>query len=315
MTLLDALLLRAGYNSALVALGAALLGAGGGLIGTILLLRRRSMLSDAISHATFPGLVLAFLVAAATFGEGRVLPLLLLGSAASAALGAFAADAIAARTRLGEDAAIASVLASFFGLGLVLASWLQGLPIGGRAGLEQFLLGSAAGMLRHEAELVAAIAALSTLATLVLLKEWRLLCFDPAFARTQGWNVRALDRLLLGLLLVQIVAALQIVGLVLAVAIVVLPAVVARLWVERLAAMLAVAAVTGAFGGWLGVVISTSAPGLPTGAVIVLVLAASLLASLLFAPSRGLLVAALRRARLRRALRERGRATIGAARP
>lgn len=314
MTLLDALLLRTGYNSALVTLGAALLGAGGGLIGTVLLLRRRSMLSDAMSHATLPGLVLAFLLGSFLFGEGKVLPLLLLGSAATAALGALATDAIAARTRLGEDAAIASVLASFFGLGLVLASLLQGLPIDGRAGLEQFLLGSAAGMLRHEAELVAAIAGLATLATLLLLKEWRLLCFDPTFARAQGWNVRALDRVLLGLLLVQIVAALQIVGLVLAVAILILPAVVARLWVERLGAMLAVSAIAGALGGWLGVAISTSAPRLPAGAVIVLVWAAFLLTSLLFAPSRGLVAAALRRTRLRRALRERARPTIGAAR-
>ncbi len=298
----DALLFRAGYNSSVVTVGAALLGAAGGLIGCFLLLRRRAMLSDALSHATLPGLVLAFLVGAAVLGDGRVLALLLAGAAASAALGGLAVHAIARNGRLAEDTAIASVLATFYGAGIVLLSYVQSLPIGGQAGLERFLLGSGAGMLRQEAELVAILAASLVAVTVLLLKELRLLCFDPAFGEAHGWPSARLDLVLVGLLLAHLVIGLQIVGLVLAIAVVIVPAATARLWAERLAAMLVLAVALGGFGGYLGAALSAALPRLPTGAAIVLVLVLLFLLSLLAAPRRGVLAVALRRAGLRRRL-------------
>lgn len=300
--LTEALLFRAGYNSSVVTIGAAFLGAAGGLIGCFLLLRRRAMLSDALSHATLPGLVLAFLAGAAFLGDGRVLAVLLGGAAASAALGGLAVHGIARNGRLAEDTAIASVLATFYGAGIVLLSRVQSLPVGGQAGLERFLLGSGAGMLRHEAELVALLAAALVVVTVLLLKELRLLCFDPAFGEAHGWPSARLDLLLLGLLLAHLVIGLQIVGLVLAIAVVIVPAATARLWTERLASMLVLAVAVGGLGGYLGAALSAALPRLPTGATIVLVLVVLFLASLLLAPGRGVLAVALRRAALRRRL-------------
>ncbi len=135
--LVQALTLRAGYNSTVVTIGAALLGGAGGLVGTFLLLRRRVMLADALAHATLPGLVAAFLIGTALGGEGRALAPLLLGAAASAALGGLAVQGVLASRRLAEDTAIASVLATFFGAGTVLLSHVQSLPVGGQAGLER----------------------------------------------------------------------------------------------------------------------------------------------------------------------------------
>lgn len=301
-TLGEALLLRAGYNSSVVTIGAAFLGAAGGLIGSFLLLRRRAMLSDALSHATLPGLVLAFLVGAATLGDGRVLALLLGGAALSSALGGLVVHGIVRNGRLAEDTAIASVLATFYGAGIVLLSWVQSLPLGGQAGLERFLLGSSAGMLRQEAEFVAFLAASLVVVTVLLLKELRLLCFDPAFGEAHGWPATRLDLLLSGLLLAHLVIGLQIVGLVLAVAVVIVPAATARLWTERLASMLGLAMASGGFGGYLGAALSAASARLPTGAAIVLVLVVLFVASLLLAPERGVLAVALRRARLRRRL-------------
>lgn len=301
-TLGEALLFRAGYNSSVVTLGAALLGAGGGLIGCFLLLRRRAMLGDALSHATLPGLVLAFLLGAATLGDGRVPALLLGGAALSAALGGLAVHGIARNGRLGEDTAIASVLATFYGAGIVLSSWVQSLPVGGQAGLERFLLGSGAGMLRQEAELVAFLAASLVALGVLLLKELRLLCFDPAFAEAHGWPAARLDLLLVALLLAHLVVGLQIVGLVLAIAVVIVPAATARLWTERFASMLALAVSVGGLGGYLGAALSAALARLPTGAAIVLVLVVLFLASLLLAPGRGILAVGLRRFGLRRRL-------------
>src|SRR6056297_4358158 len=84
--LLEALTLQLGYNATLVAIGAALLGMAAGITGTFLFLRKRALVSDAISHATLPGVCLAFLAMVALGGDGRSLPGLMLGSALSAGL-------------------------------------------------------------------------------------------------------------------------------------------------------------------------------------------------------------------------------------
>jgi manganese/zinc/iron transport system permease protein len=107
---LDALLLQAGYNAALVAVGAALLGFAAGTAGTFLFLRKRALVSDAVAHATLPGVGIAFLVMVALGGEGRSLAGLLLGSALSAFAGLWLVEWIARKTRLSEDAAIGAVL-------------------------------------------------------------------------------------------------------------------------------------------------------------------------------------------------------------
>ena len=121
----DALTLQLGYNATLVTLGATLLGMAAGVGGTFLFLRKRALVSDAISHATLPGVALAFMVMVAFGGDGRNLIGLLLGAALSAAAGLLLVSWLSNRTRLAEDAAIGSVLSVFFGLGIVLLTVIQ----------------------------------------------------------------------------------------------------------------------------------------------------------------------------------------------
>src|SRR6056297_742533 len=102
----EALLLQAGYNAALVAIGAGLLGVAAGAGGTFLFLRKRALVSDAVAHATLPGVALAFIVMVALGGDGRNLPGLLIGSAVTAGIGLVLVEWVARRTRLPEDAAI-----------------------------------------------------------------------------------------------------------------------------------------------------------------------------------------------------------------
>ena len=199
--LLAALALSAGYNAALVCIGAALLGASAGAIGTFIYLRKRSLVSDAVSHATLPGLVLAFIVLAAATGNGRSLPGLMLGAAASAGLGLVAIEWMSRRTRLTEDAAIGAVLSVFFGLGIVLLTVVQSLEVGRQAGLSSYLLGSTAGMLRSEAETIAVAGLVAAIAIVVLRRPFTLVCFDPEYAATRGVGVRRTDLMLLALLL------------------------------------------------------------------------------------------------------------------
>ncbi|MBS4009544.1 MAG: metal ABC transporter permease, partial [Roseovarius sp.] len=135
----DALTLQLGYNATLVTLGAAMLGVGAGATGTYLYLGKRALVSDAISHATLPGVVLGFMVMVALGGEGRFLPGLMLGAALSAVLGLLTVTWLTTRTRLHEDAAIGAVLSVFFGFGVVLLTVVQVMDAGRQAGLETFL--------------------------------------------------------------------------------------------------------------------------------------------------------------------------------
>ena len=291
---LEALLLGAGYNATLVTLGATVLGGAAGAAGTFLLLRKRAMVSDAMAHATLPGVGIAFLAAFALGFDGRNLALLMLGSAVSAGIGLVAVDAMVRRTRLSEDAAIGAVLSTFFGLGIVLLSFIQSLPSGKKAGLQSLLLGSTAGMLYADAVLILVLAGAIALLILVLRRPFTLVAFDADQARLMGWPVRWIDLALLGVTLGVVVVGLKVVGLILIVAMLIIPGVCARLWSDRIDVMVLAAAAVGAVSAYVGVALSAAAPRVPTGAVIVLVCFAAFLVSLVVAPGRGVLAQALK---------------------
>lgn len=297
---LSALTLTAGYNTALVTVGAAILGGGAAAIGSYVMLRKRALVSDAISHATLPGLALAFIVMALVGGDGRYMPGLMLGAALSALAGLVGVEWMARRTRLNEDAAIGTVLSVFFGFGIVLMTVVQSLPTGGQAGLSSYLLGSTAGMLRSEAELIAVAAALVGLAIFLLRRPFTLVCFDPGYAAVRGLNVRLVDLAMLVLLLAITVIGLRVAGLVLIVALTIIPPVAARFWTERPGRMVVIAAGLGGLSAYVGAALSSIDRGLPTGALIVLVAFAVFLVSLVASPVRGLMAGWLKARRLDR---------------
>jgi manganese/zinc/iron transport system permease protein len=303
--LFAALLFSAGYNTALVTIGAALLGASAGAIGAFILLRKRSLVSDAISHATLPGLAAAFILMALLGGDGRWLPGLLIGAAASSAIGLYFVEWITRRTRLTEDAAIGAVLSVFFGAGVVLMTVIQTLESGRQAGISGFLLGSTAGMLRSEAETIAVAALLTGAAIFLLRRPFTLVCFDADYAATRGINVRNTDFAMMGLLLAVTVIGLKVAGLVLIVALTIIPPVAARFWTERPERMVLIATGFGALAAYFGAALSSIAAGLPTGALIVLTAFVLFVVSMIVSPVRGLLANAVGRHRFQRLVHER----------
>lgn len=294
--LLDALTLQLGYNATLVAVGAALLGMAAGVTGTFLFLRKRALVSDAMSHATLPGIAIAFIVMVLAGGDGRNLIGLLVGSAVSATLGLLAVQWLSSRTRLNEDAAIGAVLSVFFGFGIVLLTVIQTMSSGRQAGLEDFLLGSTAGMLYADAVTIAVGGALALALALLLRRPMTMVAFDPGHAATIGIDTRRIDLATMGLVMAVTVVGLKIVGLIMVIALVIIPPVAARFWSERSERVALIAGVFGGMAGYLGAAISASAPALPTGPIIVLVAFAIFVVSLLVAPARGT-VAAWTRAR------------------
>lgn len=279
------------YNTLLVAVGAGLLGLAAGAAGAFLFLRKRALLSDAVAHATLPGVALAFLVMVALGLDGRHLAGLLVGAAATAALGLVCIDGITRYSRLREDAAIGAVLSVFFGFGVVLLTVIQSLESGRQAGLDGLLLGSTASMLFNEALLIAAASGLVLIALYVMRRPLQLVAFDAGYAATIGISVRAMDFALMALVTAVTVIGLKVVGLVLIVALLIIPAVSARFWSNRNVVVVAVSAILGGAAGTVGALISATAPGLPTGPIIVLVSSKLFVVSLVFAPERGLLAA------------------------
>jgi manganese/zinc/iron transport system permease protein len=280
-----------------VALGAATLGIVSGALGSFAVLRRQSLLGDAMSHAALPGVALAFLLT-----DSKASLPLLLGAVAAGWVGTLVVMAIVRTTRVKDDAALGIVLSVFFGVGLLLLTLIQKRPDASQAGLDRFLFGQAASLLERDLYVMAALGALVLVATVLLWKEFKLLAFDAEFGASLGFPIRRLDVVMTGLLVVAIVVGLQTVGVVLMSAMVVAPAAAARQWTDRLAVMVLLAAGFGALAGVSGAVVSSSAERMPAGPTIVLCAGVIVVASLFFASRRGLAWRWLREGRDRRRL-------------
>lgn len=272
------------YTLRTVALGALTLGAVSGALGTYAVLRRQSLVGDAISHAALPGIALAFLL------TGSKAPLvLLIGAGVAGWLAMVAVGAITRTTRVKFDSALGLALSVFFGLGLMLLTYIQRQPDATQAGLEKFLFGQAATVLIGDVQIMAVLSGLAMLVVIACWKELKLLAFDPEFGRSLGLPTRRLDVLLTTLTVLAIVIGLQMVGVVLMSAVIVAPAAAARQWTDRFHVMFGLSALFGAAAGVAGAIISSTAARLPTGPTIVLSLAAIVTVSLLLAPNRGLI--------------------------
>ena len=288
------------YNTRLVVVSASLLGTACGLIGGFLLLRKRSLMGDTLSHATLPGICLAFMGMVAFGHSGKSMPGLLLGAVLSGILGFATVLAIRKVTRVKDDAAMGIVLSVFFGLGVALLGLIQKMPEGSAAGLEAFIYGKTASMVFEDFVVVSSVTVAALLVCVALFKEFRLVCFDEGFASSQGWPVVVLDTIMLGLVTIVTVAGLQAVGLILVIAFLITPAAAARFWTHRLGHLLALGALIGGLSGWMGAAISALLPRLPAGAIIVLVAAILFLVSMFFGSARGVLVRWFRQSRLKR---------------
>jgi manganese/zinc/iron transport system permease protein len=281
------------YTLRVVALGSGVLGAAAGALGAFSYLRRQSLVGDALSHAALPGIALVFLVT----GSKAPLPIML-GEALAGWLAMLAVRLVVRRSRVPYDSALGMALAVFFGIGLVLLTEIQKRPDAAQAGLESFLFGQAASLLREDVIVMSVLGAACLILLGLLWKEFKLLSFDLEFGGSLGWPMRRLDAIFTLLLVIAVVIGLRTVGVVLMSAMVVAPAAAARQLTDRLAPMVALSAAIGVLSGVSGAVLSSMVPRLPTGPTIVLVLSSIVVLSLVFAPRRGLLWRWIRLGRL-----------------
>ena len=291
------------FNTRVVVVGVAMLGMAAGIVGTFTLLRKRALVSDTVSHATLPGIAVAWLVMVALGGTGKWFPGLLLGAAAGGLAAIAAVLVVRSVARLHEDAALGIVLSVSFGIGIALLGLIQQMRRGSAAGLDSFIYGKTASMLAADAMLIGVTSLILVVIAALLFKELNLLCFDAPYAASQGLPVGLLDVVMLGLVVAVTVIGLQAVGLILIVALLITPAAAARFWTHDLRLMTVLAALIGALGGFVGAGLSALVPRLPAGAVIVVTTAAGFVISVLFGTRRGLLRLLLERRRSDRRIR------------
>jgi manganese/zinc/iron transport system permease protein len=255
-----------------------------GALGAFAVLRRQSLVGDAMSHAALPGIGIAYLLT-----DRKDNMVLLTGAAIAGWLATLAVLGIVRTSRVKFDGALGLVLSVFFGFGLMVLTYIQRQPHASQAGLDKFLFGQAATLIQDEVEDMAIVGGIALLILVLFWKSFKLLSFDSDFGATIGYPIRLLDVLLTTLIVVAIVIGLQAVGVVLMSAMIVAPGAAARQWTNRLGVMVALSALFGALAGVTGATISSTERHLPTGPVIVVCISAIVLFSLLFAPNRGLI--------------------------
>lgn len=267
------------------------------MLGSFAVLRKQSLLGDAISHAALPGIALAFLISGTKDGN-----LLLIGALVSGLIGTFWIRGIIHKTHLKSDTALGLILSLFFGFGILLLTFIQKQPNSNQAGLDKYLFGQAATLIESDVWIMTAVTAICLFVMLLFWKEFKILLFDADFTKTLGFNTKVIDILITSFIVLAIVLGLQTVGVVLMSAMLLAPAAAARQWTNNLYIMVLLAAIFGAFSGVLGTAISASQNNLSTGPVIVLVASVFVFVSFMFSPSRGLLFKQIRFLKNRRDL-------------
>ena len=272
------------YTTQMVLLGTALLGLASGIAGTFAVLRKESLIGDGLSHAALPGVVIAFLLTGI-----KDIEVLIAGAALSSITAAWLITITVENSKIKFDGALATILSAFFGLGMVLLTYVQSLNNAGQAGLSKFIFGQAATILARDVYITSAAALIIIVLTALFWKELKLISFDVEYAKTLQIPVTFSLILYRALLIMTIIIGIQSVGAILISSLLIAPAVGARQWTNKLGTMCILAGFFGMVSAIGGTIWSTTVQKLPTGPAIIVILSVIVLLSLIFAPNRGIL--------------------------
>lgn len=272
------------YTLRIVSLGSIFLGIISGVLGSFAVIRKQSLLGDAVSHSALPGIALAFI-----FTGTKKTEVLLLGALISGLLSTYIIMRITKYSRIKFDSALALVLSVFFGGGIVLLTYIQKIPNANQAGLDKFIFGQASTLLKRDVQIVAILGVILISLVIIFWKEFKLVSFDADYAESLGFSTSRINNLLFAMIVTAIIIGLQTVGVILMSAMLTAPGVAARQWTDKLSVMVFLSALFGAISGVGGTIISSLISKLPTGPMIVIVISIIVIISLTLAPNRGLL--------------------------
>jgi manganese/zinc/iron transport system permease protein len=283
-----------------VVLGSLILGLTSGVLGSFAVLRRQSLIGDALAHAALPGICLMYILTSTRSSE-----LLLIGGAITGLVGTAIALVISRSSIVKPETALGIVLSVFFGFGIMLLTRIQHSNDAGQSGLDRFIFGQAATILPRDVRLMAIVALIAIGTVVLLFKELKVLSFDPDFAASIGLRPGLVGGVLAALLVLTVMIGLQTVGVILMVSLLIAPAVAARQWVASMEAMVILSGIFGVVAGVAGAVASSIFDRLPTGPMIVIAASVIVVVSLLGAPGRGVISSYRDRRSRHRMFRER----------
>lgn len=269
-------------NVLFVVIGMMLLGISSATIGTFAFLQKRALTGDAIAHSVLPGVCLSFILF-----DSRNLWILLGGAFVTGWLSIVCVDVITKRSKLKSDTAIGLVLSVFFGVGILLLTYIQQSGNAAQSGLNNFLFGKAAAMQPDDIKTMGGVSILIIVMVLTFFKEFKVLSFDPAYAQSAGLPVNKLQLLLTTLTVLAVAAGIQAVGVVLMAAMLITPAAAAKYWTNDLRKMILLSVLFAVTGSVIGAYVSYTDNKMPTGPWIVMMISLIAVLSILFAPKKG----------------------------
>ncbi len=271
------------------------------LVGVLAMLRKQSLIGEALSHAAYPGVMLGVVASGALGFFGDISYFVIIGAFVSACFGIWVIHFLEARCRIPGDAALCLVLSLFFGLGVTLASRVQFTHSSLYQQSLVYLYGQAATMTDRHIVIYAVLSLLIVFMVIAMYKELQVICFDRSYASSLGIPVLFIEVCFFAITAIAVVVGIRSVGVVLMSAMLIAPAAAARQYTQHLSRLLMLSSMFGLLSGYFGIYFSvvvshysSSRLVLPTGPMIVLVASSICLFSLLFAPERGMVSRRLR---------------------
>lgn len=275
------------------------------LVGVIVFLRKQSLLGESLSHAAYPGVILGVIaVGWFNFSESQEFEIalfIIIGAFISALFGLWMIQLLQSKLGVRSDSALCFILATFFGIGITLASQVQFTYTSLYRQAQVYLFGQAATMTDIHIVIYGFFAVVIVSTLFCFYKELQLIIFDREYAKSLGIRVLSFDAFVFILIVLAVVIGIRSVGVVLMSAMLIAPAASARQFTNKLHQMLLIASLFGLVSGFLGVYLSVELSyylseqyavshfAIPTGPMIVIVISCICLLSLLLAPDRGLI--------------------------
>jgi manganese/zinc/iron transport system permease protein len=280
------------------------------LIGTFALLQRKSLIGEALSHACYPGVILALFIERLIFQdvdtEISLIIFVLAGAFIACLLGIYFINFLEKCFRVPTDAALAVTLSLFFGIGYTILSALQQDYPSLYQELQAYLFGQAATLREIHVQVFEVLAIFVIGMVILFFRPIKAVIFDPVFSEVVGIKKNKIESLLFFLIVLAVVIGIRSIGVVLMSAMLIFPAASSSQFTKTLASQLILASLFGILSGFFGVVFSHEISHLfltssgktasfPTGPMIVMIAAIIFLFSILFAPKKGLLSRVWRR--------------------
>jgi manganese/zinc/iron transport system permease protein len=286
-------------NVRYVALAILLLGGVSGAVGTFNFLRKKTLVGETVAHSMLPGILIAFIL------SGVKDPfILIVGAAISGWLSILLVDYITRNSKIKGDSALAIVLSSFFGLGIVILTVIQRKLPREQSGLDHYIFGNAAAMSPNDSIVFGIVCIVVLLVVGWNYLSLKTMVFNKDYAQSVGMNTRWIETLISFITILSISVGVKAVGIVMMSAMLIIPPTAARFWTDKLGRMLLIGGAFGALSGWLGAFVSYSYNNMPTGPWAIVIISLIAFFSMLFAPKKGVVFLRWNKLLLKRRMNE-----------